>query len=121
VELTGEIYVRGVEFCNDDLARKLEARGLSVRLAPASEWLAYCSYLSRQANGPGRLASRFGEWVQRRIEWLIQDTLGSRLGWPGAPATGEILAAAEPYVNPLLLGGSVDGRRGGACLAPLAD
>ena len=104
VELTGEIYVRGVEFSNDDLARKLEARGLSVRLAPASEWLAYCSYLSRQANSSGRLASRFGEWVQRRIEWLIQETLGSRLGWPAAPATGEILAAAEPYVNPLLLG-----------------
>jgi predicted CoA-substrate-specific enzyme activase len=104
VELTGEIYVRGVEFSNDDLARKLEARGLSVRLAPASEWLAYCGYLSRQAKGPDRLASRFGDWVQRRIEWLIQDTIGFRLGWPAAPATGEILATAEPYVSPYLLG-----------------
>ena len=33
VELTGEIYVRGVEFSNDSLIEKLEARGLRVTRA----------------------------------------------------------------------------------------
>ncbi len=107
VELTGEIYVRAVEFSNDFLIEKLEKRGLRVHLAPKTEWLAYCGYTRAQQPGRNWLADRFSDLVQRRIEAAALAAIAPHLGWPAPPSTAEILATAEPYLSPALEGEAV--------------
>ncbi|HWQ91735.1 MAG TPA: CoA activase, partial [Clostridia bacterium] len=107
VELTGEIYLRAVDFSNDFIVEKLEARGLQVRLAPMSEWLAYCNHLNRQARGADSVASRVNHFVQHRIEGALFGALGRHLGWPVPPGTADVLEVASRYVNPALLGEAV--------------
>ncbi|HEV2210794.1 MAG TPA: BadF/BadG/BcrA/BcrD ATPase family protein [Verrucomicrobiae bacterium] len=120
VELTGEIYVRAVPFANDFLAEKLEARGLRVRLAPQSEWIAYCGYLQRQAPGRNRLAKGLSAAIQHRIEALCQGAIGRPLGWPVPLGIAETLSTAAPFVSPdlygeaiLTVGGALAGWRDG--------
>ncbi len=107
VELTGEIYVRGVDFSNDFLIEKLEARGLRVHLAPKSEWINYCGYLQRQRGGRRRFAGSFSDLVRRRIDSALFAALAPELGWPALPSTVEALTAAGPYVSPALEGEAV--------------
>ncbi len=107
VELTGEIYVRGVEFSNDFLIEQLEARGLRVHLAPKTEWINYCGHVQRQMDGRNRFAGGFSHLVQRRIEGAAMSAMAPHLGWPPQPTTAETLAAAEPYVDSALQGEAV--------------
>ena len=107
VELAGEIYVRAVEFSNDFLIEKLEARGLRVHLAPKTEWLNYCGYNQRRNPGRNRLADGFSELVRRRIESLAFVAIAPHLGWTPPPSTAETLAAAGPYVSDALNGEAV--------------
>ncbi|MDD5141170.1 MAG: acyl-CoA dehydratase activase-related protein [Verrucomicrobiales bacterium] len=107
VELTGEIYVRGVEFANDSVIEKLEARGLRVHLAPKTEWINYCGQVQRQTEGRNRLSDAFSHRVQRRIEGAALAAMAPHLGWSPLPATTEAFAAAEPYVHSALWGEAV--------------
>ena len=107
VELTGEIYVRGVEFANDSVAEKLEARGLRVHLAPKTEWVNYCGRIQRQMDERNRFTDGFSHLVQRRIENAAFSAMAAHLGWPPLPTPGEALAAAEPYVDAELYGEAV--------------
>jgi predicted nucleotide-binding protein (sugar kinase/HSP70/actin superfamily) len=107
VELTGEIYVRGVEFSNDSVIEKLEARGLRVHLAPKSEWVNYCGYVQRQMDGRNWLADGFSRLVRHRIEGACLAAMAPHLGWSPLPTTNEALAAGEPYVHPALEGEAV--------------
>ncbi len=107
VELAGEIYVRSVEFSNDFLIEKLEARGLRVHLATKTEWLNYCGYNQCREPGGNRLASHFSELVKKRIESAAFAALGPHLGWPPPPSTAEILSTASPYVSEALHGEAV--------------
>jgi activator of 2-hydroxyglutaryl-CoA dehydratase/predicted nucleotide-binding protein (sugar kinase/HSP70/actin superfamily) len=107
VELAGEIYVRTVEFSNDFLIEKLEARGLRVHLAPKMEWLNYCGYIQQQSPGRNRLAGNFSELVKRRIEGAAFAALAPHLGWTPPPSPAETLDAARPYVSDALHGEAV--------------
>jgi predicted CoA-substrate-specific enzyme activase len=107
VELAGEIYVRAVEFSNDFLIEKLEARGLRVHLAPKTEWLNYCGYHRRREPNRNRFADGFSERVQRRIENTTFAAMAPRLSWTPPPSTAETLAAAGPYVSDALAGEAV--------------
>jgi len=107
VELAGEIYVRTVEFSNDFLIEKLEARGLRVHLAPKTEWLNYCGYRQQHEPGRNRLADNFSELVRKRIENLTFAAVAPHLGWTPPPSTAETLAAASPYVSDSLTGEAV--------------
>ena len=107
VELTGEIYVRSVDFSNDFIIKKLEARGLRVRLSPKTEWLNYCGYVGRQRRGTNRLTGRFSELIQRRIEATALAMMSPHLGWPVPPSVTEALDTARPYVHPALEGEAV--------------
>ena len=49
----------GVEFSNDFLIEKLEARGLRVHLAPKTEWINYCGHMQRRDAGPEPVRGRF--------------------------------------------------------------
>jgi predicted CoA-substrate-specific enzyme activase len=107
VELTGEIYVRGVEFSNDSLIEKLEARGLRVHLAPKTEWVNYCGHVQRQMDGRSWLADGFSHLVRQRIAGAALSAMASPLGWSSLPTTAEVFAAAEPYVSSALEGEAV--------------
>ena len=107
VTLAGEIYVRAVEFSNDHLIEKLEARGMSVHLSPMTEWLNYCSYMRRTTPGRNRLAHRFGNFLQRRIESAACSALAPHLGRTEPANIDAILKAATPYVNGALRGEAV--------------
>ena len=112
VELAGEIYVRGVEFSNDFLIRKLEERGLRVHLSPKCEWFDYCGHPEGCASGCDgrarrRLADRLGNFVRRRIESAAFAALAPALGWPAPTSAAQALAAARPYVSPALRGEAV--------------
>jgi predicted nucleotide-binding protein (sugar kinase/HSP70/actin superfamily) len=107
VELAGEIYVRGVDFSNDFLIEKLEARGLRVHLAPKTEWINYCGYTRKFDAGRNRLVDSFSDLVQRRIENAAFAAMSAPLGWNPSPTSAEALAAAAPYVNKALKGEAV--------------
>ncbi len=107
VEMTGEIYVRAVPFSNDFLVEKLEQRGLRVRLAPQSEWLAYCAHVRRYRSGRNRFVDAFSNQVQHRIEAVALAAIAPHLGWPQPPSIVETLETARPYVSPALEGEAV--------------
>jgi predicted nucleotide-binding protein (sugar kinase/HSP70/actin superfamily) len=107
VKLAGEIYVRAVEFSNDYLIEKLEARGLSVHLSPNAEWLNYCSYIRRNTPGRNRLSDRFGDLVRHRIESAAFSALAPHLGWVTPPTIAAVVKAARPYVNAALEGEAI--------------
>lgn len=107
VEMTGEIYVRAVDFSNDFLIRKLEERGLRVQLAPQSEWLTYCTHMRRRIEGRNWLADRFSEHVQHRIEATLMSAIAPHFGWPPLPSIQETLDTAKPYVSCRLQGEAV--------------
>ncbi|MDR3458144.1 MAG: acyl-CoA dehydratase activase-related protein [Verrucomicrobiae bacterium] len=107
VELTGEIYVRGVDNSNDLLIKKLEARGLRVHLAPKIEWVSYCAHRQREVGGRNRLADGFSNLVRQRIQRTAWSAMAAQLGWPPIASTADTLAAAEPYVHPALEGEAV--------------
>ena len=107
VELTGEIYLRSVDFSNDCVIEKLEARGLRVHLSPTTEWLNYCGHVGRRAKERVGLTDHFSKLIQHRIESAALAVLAPRLGWPVPPAVTEALGAARPYVNDALEGEAV--------------
>jgi predicted CoA-substrate-specific enzyme activase len=107
VELAGEIYVRAVEFGNDFLIEKLEARGLRVHLAPKAEWLDYCGHLERQEPNRNRLADGFSYLIRRRIENAAFAAIAPHLGWTPPVTTAETLTAASPYISAALKGEAV--------------
>jgi predicted nucleotide-binding protein (sugar kinase/HSP70/actin superfamily) len=107
VELTGEIYVRGVEFSNDSIIEKLEARGLRVHLAPKTEWINYCGHMQRQIEGRNHFVDGFSQLLRQRIEKTAFSAMSSQLGWSLLPTTIEALDAAEPYVDAALEGEAV--------------
>jgi predicted CoA-substrate-specific enzyme activase len=107
VKLAGEIYVRAVEFSNDCLIEKLEARGLRVQLANIAEWMNYCSYIRKQTPGRNHLADRFSDHVQHRIESAAFAAIAKHFEWPVPPNTATVLMAAQPYVNSALQGEAI--------------
>jgi activator of 2-hydroxyglutaryl-CoA dehydratase/predicted nucleotide-binding protein (sugar kinase/HSP70/actin superfamily) len=107
IELAGEIYVRSVDFSNDFIIEKLEARGLRVHLAPKTEWVNYCSYVREQDKGSSRIANRLGDLVRRRIEAVLFAAIAPHLDWHAMPSTRELLSAAQPYVSEALRGEAV--------------
>ena len=107
VELTGEIYVRSVDFSNDSLIEKLEARGLSVHLSSKSEWVNYCGHVATQTRGRSGLTDRFSNFVRHRIESLAFEAIAPFMDWPVPTTTVESLTAAKPYVSEMLEGEAV--------------
>ena len=107
VELTGEIYVRSVDFSNDFVIEKLEARGLRVQLSPMTEWLNYCGFVGRRKKEHVGFTDHFSKRVQHRIESAARAVMSARLGWPVPPTVAEALDAARPYVNDALEGEAV--------------
>jgi predicted nucleotide-binding protein (sugar kinase/HSP70/actin superfamily) len=107
VKLAGEIYVRAVEFSNDNVIEKLEARGLCVQLSPNSEWLNYSAYIRKNTPGRNRLADRISDLVRHRIESAAFSAMAPHLGWAAPHNITTVLKAARPYVTATLEGEAV--------------
>ena len=107
VELAGEIYVRSVDFSNDFIIEKMEARGLRVHLSPKTEWLNYCGYVGRRSRGGNRLADRFSDLIRHRIESAALAVISPCMSWPVPSTTAGVLDTARPYLNDALEGEAV--------------
>jgi activator of 2-hydroxyglutaryl-CoA dehydratase/predicted nucleotide-binding protein (sugar kinase/HSP70/actin superfamily) len=107
VELTGEIYVRNVDFSNDYLIEKLEARGLRVHLSPMTEWINYCGYIRKFMPDRNRLADSVSDLVRTRVERAAFGAIAPSLGWKPLPTAAEALDAAAPYIHRRLHGEAV--------------
>ena len=138
VALTGEIYVRFDPGSNDSIIDRLEARGLRVKLSPASEWIEYTDWCKWQYMSEGRrtypggkpavfLSSR----IKRAVLTRLLDSVRGPMGWPPHTPVTRILAEASKYLNPahqgeaiLTIGGPLvqqrDGQiEGAVCVGPL--
>ena len=93
------MYLRAVEFSNDFLVEKLEARGLRVHLTPKTEWINYCAHCRKSETGRNRFADGFSDWMQDRIQKAAFTAIAPQLGWPALPTSKESLGAAAPYIN----------------------
>ncbi len=107
VLLVGEIYVRLTPFSNDFVIEKLEARGLSVRLAPLGEWLEYCDVCKRIDGLKTGLGGRISDWVQERVRHHTYHIMGRALGWPERPRVPDMMADTEGYLRSKLRGEAV--------------
>jgi predicted nucleotide-binding protein (sugar kinase/HSP70/actin superfamily) len=107
VELTGEIYVRGVDFSNDMLIEKLEARGLRVHLASKAEWVNYCGNYTAQTVDRNLIASSLSRFIRQQIEKTAFSAMSGPMAWQPLPTTETILQTAEPYVTSKLAGEAV--------------
>jgi len=107
VTLAGEIYVRNVDFSNDFVIDKLEARGLRVHLAPQVEWINYCGHQRQFEKGRNRLADGVSNFIQEHIESAAFNAMARPLNWEPMPTSDESIAAAKPYVNAGLSGEAV--------------
>ena len=107
VELSGEIYLRSVEFSNDFLIEQLEARGLRLHLSPKSEWIDYCNECRKTRPHRNRAADNVSDWLQHRIQTVAFSAIAPSLAWPPLPSTRDALFAAAPYINEALQGEAV--------------
>jgi predicted nucleotide-binding protein (sugar kinase/HSP70/actin superfamily) len=107
VLVVGEIYVRCEPFANDFVIEKLQQRGLRARLAPFHEWLDYADFILRlEADTGVSLSSWLGGQVQRRVQHSLQRCVCHSLAQPEPPSLPDVLATAQPYVSPRLVGES---------------
>jgi predicted nucleotide-binding protein (sugar kinase/HSP70/actin superfamily) len=107
VELTGEIYVRGVDFSNDTIIEKLEERGLRVHLASKAEWINYCGHCAARNGDQNPLTTGLNRFIRHRIEATAFAAMAEVMNWQPLPTTDAILEEARPYVSPALLGEAV--------------
>ncbi len=107
VLMVGEIYVRCDDFSNDNIVRKLEERGLRVRLAPFNEFMEYIDFYNRIQCGKNGWSAQISSWVQRRIQDVVYETMAGPLGWPRRTRIADTLEAVRPYLRSQLAGEAV--------------
>ncbi len=114
VAVVGEIYVRLDPFSNDDLVRRLEARGMRVHFAPFVEWLEYTNHVSERRILAGRAKSEdqpittaFTGLIQRVTSRVLYDICRRALGWGERTSIEQVLASGERWVSPALTGEAV--------------
>lgn len=107
ISLVGEIYVRREEFSRRHPVRFLQERGFIVRIAPASEYLAYTNYLinnglreralsARQRLG-ARITTHAQTWWENRIRRIMAQ---SGLCPHTPPPIGNIIRNIQHLVDP---------------------
>ena len=64
-------------------------------------------YIRRDTPGRNRLADRFSDLVQHRIESAAFSALAPHLGWAAPPNIAAVVKAARPYVTAALQGEAV--------------
>lgn len=104
IGIIGEIFVRSHKFSNENLARKVEALGGEVWLAPVEEWLYYVNYMGLvKALDRKDLSSALDFILKRHFQKKIEHKLAHHfegfLKTLKEPETKEIIDMAAPYVH----------------------
>jgi predicted CoA-substrate-specific enzyme activase len=105
--VVGEIFVRSNAFANDNIAERLEERGLRVKLVPCGEFLEYVDHVNRRENGHNGLSARISTAAQERVRSVAHRVMARELGGPARTPVAETLAAAWGYVPVSLQGEAV--------------
>ena len=85
VSLDGALYVRLDHFSNQNIAQKLEERGLRIKQVPFTEWLDFLNLTSEDGSNqliPQRMLSKY---VKHRIRKIPNTILYKELGMPKFP------------------------------------
>jgi predicted nucleotide-binding protein (sugar kinase/HSP70/actin superfamily) len=104
VLVAGEIYVRADPFANGFVVRRLEERGLSVRIAPMTEWFEYVSDLNLLAAGWRDAGALLSNRVQHAVLARAHRIAAAALGWPARTTARQALDSARPLLRPELTG-----------------
>lgn len=107
VAVVGEVYVRLNPFANDFIVRRLEERGIRVRLAPLTEWMEYADYLSRLGYSAHGLSDSFRSSLKHRVIELCSRVVSERMGCSFHTSVPESLEAAGSYLRKELWGEAV--------------
>lgn len=97
VLLVGEIYVRNDSFANDDIIRRLEARGMRVRFASLNGWFQYVDYQNSRTESLTAVDCAI-DFLKRRMERIAWDAIGKRLPIGEPAEIGELVEAASDYL-----------------------
>jgi len=106
VLIAGEIYVRLNAFANGFLADELNARGLRVRVAPASEWLEYVDII-KYDEIERTLAEKLKTGMMARIISLCYRAAAGPMRLPARTTVEEALSASSNYLRSSLRGEAV--------------
>ena len=115
IGIVGEIFVRGNQFANDFLVRKLEALGAQCDVPPFEEWLGYIGYQRKRRNRL-RLEGGWRDLAKQKLTEIIQKGAAEplRKQFDGAIEqfarelpTQEILNRGNTYLSPELEGEAI--------------
>lgn len=100
----GEIFLRSNAFSNSQIVRKLEALGAEVWVAPFTEWVFYVNHrymedCIRERRFVAWLKGFIKDWVQKRDEHRLAESVKSLLLNKHEADTREILKHSMPYMH----------------------
>lgn len=103
--VTGEIFVRNEAFTNDFIIDALEKRGMRVLFSHFTEWIEYADIINHEilktANSlTEKITSRLTRYALQRFYQPME----AALGWSKRHDVHHILAMAQPYLRPELVG-----------------
>ncbi|MBI5694323.1 MAG: hypothetical protein HZC51_01090 [Nitrospirae bacterium] len=112
IGMVGEIYVRGNEFSNEDVIKKVEELGGEVWLAPFGEWIFYQNYTNLEnAKQKGRMIEYMScmttNLFQEKIEHDYAKIFKGFLKTAHEPSIKETLNAALPYLRDTFRGEAI--------------
>jgi predicted CoA-substrate-specific enzyme activase len=104
VAIIGEIFMRGNQGCNGDVANKLEDLGLEVLIGPFAEWLNYSTYRftrdSKWKNDrKGIIKSRIQSIGQNAIASTLLKGIKEFTDHKKEVSLQDMLSLCNPYVN----------------------
>ncbi len=115
IGIVGEIFVRGNQFANDFLIRKLEALGAQVGIPPFEEWLDYIDF-QRKRRYRNHLEGGWRDWAKQKLTEIVQERVAEPLRkefddsielFRREASTGAILDRADTYITKSIEGESV--------------
>lgn len=120
VSLDGALYVRLDPFSNQNMAQKLEERGLRIKQVPFTEWLDFLNLSSE--DGTSKLAPKkmLNKYVKYRIRKIPNSILCKELGMPEFPKLKNKIEEISQFIGfdsigeaILSIGGSIVQRKAG--------
>ena len=115
IGIVGEIFVRGNQFANDFLIRKLEALGVQCAVPPFEEWLDYTDHQRKRRNRL-HLEGGWRDWTKQKLTEIIQEGAAEplRKQFDGAIEqfarelpTQEIINRGHNYLTPAIEGEAI--------------
>ncbi|MBX3006811.1 MAG: hypothetical protein KF816_02170 [Melioribacteraceae bacterium] len=99
VSLDGALYVRLDPFSNQDMAQKLEERGLRIKEVPFTEWLDFLNLSSE--DGAGKLVPKkmLNKYVKYRIRKIPNMIFSKELGMPNFPELKNEIEEITRYIG----------------------